>query len=77
MSGAISQDQFGRHFVDGGSQRYLFTVITKMPGSKRGEYCEEIDVFAGSVGEAKRIGNIILKADYIPELYITKLIRVW
>ena len=77
MSGAISRDQFGRHFLDGGNQRHLFTIWTKMPDSKRGEYSEEIDVMAGSVGEARRIGNIVLKADYIPELRITKITRVW
>jgi hypothetical protein len=77
MSGAISKDQFGRHFIDGGSQRYSFTIWLKMPDSKRGEYAEEIDVLAGSVGEARRIGNIVLKADYIPELRITKLTREW
>jgi hypothetical protein len=77
MSGAISRDQFGRHFVDGGDHRYLFTIWTKMPDSKRGEYAEEIDVLAGSVGEARRIGNQILKSDYIPELRITRITRVW
>jgi hypothetical protein len=77
MSGAISRDQFGRHFIDGGSQRYLFTIWTKMPDSKRGEYSEEVDVLAGSVGEARVIGNIVLKSDYVPELRITKITRVW
>ena len=77
MSGSISRDQFGRHFIDGGSQRYSFTIWTKMPDSKRGEYAEEIDVLAGSVGEARSIGNQVLKADYIPELRITKITRVW
>ena len=77
MSGAISQDQFGRHFVVGGGQRYLFTIWTKLPDSKRGEYSEEIDVMANSVGEARSIGNQVLKSDYIPELKITKITRVW
>jgi hypothetical protein len=77
MSGAISTDQFGRHFIDGGSQRYLFTIWTKMPDSKRGEYSEEIDVLASSVGEARSIGNQVLRSDYIPELRITKITRVW
>jgi hypothetical protein len=77
MSGAISRDQFGRHFIDGGSQERLFTIWTKMPDSKRGEYAEEIDVMAGSVGEARQIGNIVLKSDYDPELRITKITRVW
>lgn len=73
----ILMDLFGRHFVVGGSQRYLFTIWTKMPDSRRGEYAEEIDVLAGSVGEARSIGNQVLKSDYVPELRITKITRVW
>jgi len=77
MSGAIVQDQFGRHYIDGGSQKYSFTVFTKMPDSKRGEYSEELDILAGSVGECRRIAKQVLKSDYIPELRISKIDRVW
>jgi len=77
MENAICQDQFGRHYFNRGSQRYLFTVWTKMPDSKRGEYSEELDVLAGSVGEARRLAKIVLAADYVPELRISKVTRVW
>jgi len=77
MSGAIVRDQFGRHYVDGGSQRQLFTIWCKTPDCKRGEYSEEIDVLARSVGAARNIAKQVLKADYIPELYISRITRVW
>ena len=75
MSGAIVQDQFGRHYVDGGSQRYCFTVFTKMPDSKRGEYCEELDILAGSVGECKRIAKQVLKEGFDLNLRISRVER--
>jgi hypothetical protein len=48
-----------------------------MPDSKRGEYSEELDILAGNPGEAKRIGKIVLEADYIPELRISKITQSW
>ena len=77
MENAICHDQFGRHYLNHGSQRYAFTLWCKTPDCKRGEYLEEIDVLAGSVGQAKSIGKAVLLADYIPELYISKVTRVW
>jgi len=77
MENAICQDQFGRHYYNGGSQRYIFTLWCKDPDCGRGEYSEEIDVLAGSVGQAKSIGKAVLLADYIPGLYISKVTRVW
>ena len=77
MENAICQDQFGRHYLNHGSQRNLYTLWCKTPDCKRGEYFEEIDVLAGSVGQAKSIGKAVLLADYIPELYISKVTRVW
>ena len=75
MSGAIVQDQFGRHYVDGGRQRYTFTVFLKMPTDKRGEYSEEIDILAASVGDCRSICKAVLKADYDPDLRISKIDR--
>jgi len=73
----ISKDQFGRNFVTSWPQEHCYTILTKMPTSKRGEYSEEIDVLAGTVGQAKRIAKIILESDYIPELRISKVLKHW
>lgn len=73
----FSQDKFGRHFVTGWRQNHFFTILTKMPDSKRGEYAEEIDVLAGTPGQARRIAQIILESDYEPGLRISRVLKNW
>jgi len=77
MEGQFSRDQFGRHFVMGWSQRHCFTVLTKDETCGRGEYAEELDILAGTVGEAKKIARVILDADYEPGLRISRVLVNW
>jgi len=77
MENQICQDQFGRHYLNGGNQRHCYTLFLKLPDDKRGWYSEELDVLAGTPGEAKRIGKIVLEADYVPELRISKITQSW
>jgi len=64
--GQIMQHKFGN--------RYSFTVLTKLPDSKRGEYAEELDILADTVGAARKIAVKVLKEEYIPELRVSRIL---
>jgi len=59
--------------------KYLFTVYTKDHTCKRGEYAEEIDVACqnNSLGEARRVAQAAIDADYEPELRISRIEKIW
>jgi len=73
----FSQDQFGRHFIINWPQTHCYTIFTKDNLCKRGEYAEEIDVLAGTPGQARKIAQVILDCDYDPELRISRIEMVW
>lgn len=68
-------EQKDHHWQRVGSQfgNRSFTIFTKDEHCRRGEYAEELDVFAGSVGEAKKIAQFVLDRDYIPGLRIARV----
>jgi hypothetical protein len=72
----IKQDKFGTYYVEGYTRRQ-FTVFTKDDTCKRGEYLEEIDVMADTVGLARNIARFILDRDYIPGLRIARVVLNW
>ena len=77
MENEISQDQFGRWFLKNRDQSRSFTILTKLPGDRRGVYSEEVDVLAGTVGQAMRIAKIVLSDGYDPALRISRVLRNW
>jgi len=68
----IEQSNFGVY--GNPKDRYCFTLLLKDKFCKRGEYCEEIDVFGDGVGTAKKIGNRLIEAYYAKGLKIAKVI---
>ena len=77
MGCEICQDNLGRWFLNRASARHYYTVLTKMPDSRRGEYAEEIDVLADTPGKAKYIARIVLKDGYDPDLRISRTVMHW
>ena len=53
--------------------RHLMTVLTKDDHCGRGEYAEELDVRADSVGEARRIAKAVLENGFQLDLRISRI----
>jgi len=73
----LNKDRFGRYYSEHNMGHRLWTVFTKDQYCKRGEYCEEIDVFADTPGQAKKFVQMILDEHYDPELRIARVEMVF
>ena len=69
----LRKDRMGRYYSEQGMGRRLWTVLTKDDICKRGEYAEEIDVFADTPGQAKKFAKMVLDEHYDPELRIARV----
>jgi len=73
----LLKDRFGRYYSERGMGRRLWTVLTKDSICKRGEYAEEIDVWADTPGQAKKFAQMVLDEHYDPELRIARVEMVF
>jgi hypothetical protein len=69
----LKSDKFGRY----GEGRRLWTVFTKDVTCRRGEYAEELDIFADTPGCARKLAKKILNEYYDPELRISRVELVY
>ena len=58
---------------DKNKSRYLFTIYTKDEFCGKGEYAEELDVYANTPGKAKTIAEKMLKENYEPGLRVARI----
>ena len=73
----LLKDRLGRYYRENGKGNRLWTVLTKDDICKRGEYAEEIDVYANTPGEAKKIAKMVLDEHYDPVLRISRVELVY
>jgi len=58
----------------GSSPRHSFTILTKQPDSKRGEYADELDIYADTEGQAKKVAKYVLAKEYDLNLRIGRVL---
>jgi len=73
MERKFKADKYGRY----GEGRRLWTIFTKDDTCKKGEYAEELDIFADTPGKAKKLAESILKEYYVDGLRVSRIEMVY
>lgn len=64
-----------RYYIKNNVGQRMFLILTKDEHCGRGEYSEELQVFANGVAQAKRIAQAVIDKDMVPGLRISRVIH--